>query len=202
MKLFKSVYIAEIYAIEGHAIYMKYYDQGSLRELINKGEAKKDRFILANQICTGVKEIHDLNYVHSDLKCSNILVEKFSDGGLSLYISDFGGARLKGSWPIACTPGFCPKNFFSKPLCFEDDIFSLGKLFIELFARIKDYEIKDVNYSNFKVKFDIWTFSNNFGEYDNYHKCNNLRELLHRCICEDEDVRPTLKTLQNFFFGD
>ena len=72
MKLFKSPYIAEIYAIEGHAIYMKYYEKGSLREQINKGNAKKHRYEIAKQICNGLKEIHKLNYVHSDLKCSNI----------------------------------------------------------------------------------------------------------------------------------
>ena len=76
---------------------MKYYDQGSLREIINKGEAKYSRYFLAEQICRGVKAIHKLNYVHSDLKCSNVLVEKFLSGRLSLFISDFGGARLKGS---------------------------------------------------------------------------------------------------------
>ena len=125
MKLFHSNYIAEIYGIEGHAIYMKYYDQGSLREIIDKGEAKKGRYFLAKQICQGVKDIHALNYVHSDLKCSNVLVEKFSNGNLGLFISDFGVAGLKGSWPITCTIGFYPKDFFSKPLCFEDDIFAL-----------------------------------------------------------------------------
>ena len=200
MKLFNSNYIAEIYGIEGHAIYMKYYNQGSLREIIDKGEAKKGRYFLAKQICQGVKDIHALNYVHSDLKCSNILVEKkFSNGNLSLFISDFGVAGLKGSWPITCTIGFYPKNFFSKPLCFEDDIFALGKLFIELFARIEDDEIELVNYNNFKDIFDVWAFSDNFKEHDRYNRCNELRELIHRCISEYKYERPTLETLLNFF---
>jgi serine/threonine protein kinase len=124
---------------------MKYYEKGSLREQINKGNFTKRRYEIAKQICDGLKEIHKLNYVHSDLKCSNILVED----DRSVFISDFGAARLRGSKPIACTPGFCPKDFFSKPLCFEDDMFSLGKLFIEYFARIDEYKIKDINAWNF-----------------------------------------------------
>ena len=90
---------------------MKYYEKGSLREQINKGNAKKHRYEIAKQICNGLKEIHKLNYVHSDLKCSNILVD---DDEWRVFISDFGAARLRGSWPIACTPGFCPEDFFSK----------------------------------------------------------------------------------------
>ena len=34
MKLFNSLYIAKIYVIEGHAIYMKCCDGGSLRSQI------------------------------------------------------------------------------------------------------------------------------------------------------------------------
>ena len=134
LKVFHSNYIAEIYGIEGHAIYMKYYDQGSLREIINKGEAKKGRYFLAKQICQGVKDIHALNYVHSDLKCSNVLVEKkFSNGNLSLFISDFGVAGLKGSWPITCTIGFYPQNFQNLVLLYYLFLSLLLHLFYSLY---------------------------------------------------------------------
>ena len=72
-------------------------------------------------------------------------------------------------------------------------------MLIELFIRIKYYDIKDVIYNNFRDRFNIWTFSDNFEEYDSYDTCNNLRELLHNCISEDKKVRPTLETLLNFY---
>ena len=73
-------------------------------------------------------------------------------------------------------------------------------MFIELFARIKDYEIKDVNYDNFKDKFDIWTFSDDFGTKNNFNQCYDFRELVQEYINEDKKARPTLETLLNFFY--
>ena len=197
MKLFDSPYIAEIYGIEGHAIYMKYYDQGSLRSQIDKGGADKERYRIAHQICRGLKVIHEINYVHSDIKASNILVEKFDDGGLSCFISDFGGARLKGTWPIAHTPGFSPANFYQKPLCFEDDIFSLGKLYLELFGKFEDYEIGKIHYNNYfsYVKYDM--FTDNYKGRGDTDFIVSLGDLVRNCINEDSTKRPSLNQIEN-----
>ena len=200
MKLFDSIYIAEIYGIEGHAIYMKYYDHGSLREQIDKGGADKYRYFYAKQICKGLKVIHDINYVHSDLKASNILVEKFDSGGLSLFISDFGGARLKGTWPICFTPGFAPANFFDKPICFEDDIYSLGKLLIELFGKYKQNKVAEINYDNYSKYLTVGMFSNNYEDKsDDYTTKNKIYDYVHECINEDSKKRPSLDTLLGYF---
>ena len=191
-------YVAEVYGIEGHAIYMKYYKDGSLRSQIDAGGANKRRYECAFHITRGIKEIHRLNFVHSDIKASNVLVQK-NDDILYCYISDFGGARLKGSMPIAHTPGFTPANFFKKPLCFEDDIFSLGKLYLELFGKLKYNQIKNINYDNFFDYVNFRDFTKNYQESGDYGKCNGLMKLVHECINEDSTKRPSIDDLINYY---
>ena len=197
-KLFFAGCVAEVYGIEGHAIYMKYYKDGSLRSQIDKNGANKKRYDCAFDIIRGISVIHELNYVHSDIKASNILVEKCSDN-LFCYISDFGAARLKGTWPIAYTPGFAPSNFFSKPLCFEDDVFSLGKLLLELFGKFKVSEIQKINYDNFFNYVNWKTFSDNVGEFKYPDSCKKVMNAVHECINEDSTKRTSLEDLENYF---
>ena len=45
--------IATIYDIQCHCIYMKYYPLGSLRDLIDKGKANKNRYLIAIIIIDG-----------------------------------------------------------------------------------------------------------------------------------------------------
>ena len=78
MKLLKGKEnIAEIYDIEDHTLYMKLYNLNSLRDLIDNDEVyvQLDKYDIAYQIQNGLKQIHKLGYVHSDLKSSNILCE-------------------------------------------------------------------------------------------------------------------------------
>ena len=79
---------------------MKYYPLGSLRDLLDKEGVRKNRYLLAIGIIDGLIQIHRLNYVHCDLKASNILCEEIDckrEKYIRPVISDFGGARLKGS---------------------------------------------------------------------------------------------------------
>ena len=197
-KLFDKQWVAEVYAIEGHAIYMKYYPDGSLRMQIDKGGADKNRYTCAWDIVKGVKEIHRLDFVHSDIKAANVLVEKGYDV-LLCYISDFGGARKRGYWPIAHTPGFSPANFFDKALCFEDDIFALGKLFLELFGKFSVYKVGMINYDNFYEYVDWRTFTNHYNITSDYDDCVKVMHLVHDCINENSSKRPSLDTLESCF---
>ena len=75
MKLLKGKKnIAEIYDIEDHTLYMKLYNQKSLRDSIDNDEvyAQLDKYDIAYQIQNGLKQIHKLGYVHSDLKSSYV----------------------------------------------------------------------------------------------------------------------------------
>lgn len=136
MKLFDHKNIAKIYEIQGHCIIMKYYPLGSLKDLIDRGEVKNDRHYITRDIVRGLKAIHKLNYVHCDLKASNILCERDEYGGIRAVISDFGGAKLRGSKLGAYTPGFCPPEVLEegKPVDFSTDMYALGKLLLELYV--------------------------------------------------------------------
>ena len=166
MKLFKdTTNIATIYDIQGHAIYMKYYPLGSLRDLIDKGKVRENRYLLAIGIIDGLIQIYRLNYVHCDLKASNILCEEIDCKGkkyIRPVISDFGGARLKGSKLGAYTPGFCPPEVLDdgESINFSTDLYALGKLFIELFTFKKN--IADITYYNFDENIDILDFTDDF----------------------------------------
>ena len=206
MKLFEnSDYLAQMYAIEGHAIYMKYYEKGSLRDLIDKGGAEKGRYWGAFRICCGLSKIHRLNFVHSDLKASNILVDTNpkAENSLLCCISDFGAARLNGSMPIACTPGFYPPDFFKRPVRFEDDIYALGKLFIELFGRIKDVSYIDYNNFNTVMKQSFFTDEWNVCQEEpkTYSFSLDLMNLVHECLNENPKKRPILGHFKGIFYS-
>ena len=123
--LFNKEYVPEVYGIEGHAIYMKYYEDGSLRSQIDKGGADRARYFCAYNIIKGIQEIHRLNFVHSDIKASNILVNKMGSF-LTCFISDFGAARLKVKTILADSiyPWVYPIQFFLKSLFVLKMIFS------------------------------------------------------------------------------
>jgi len=196
MSLFKNRdSIAEIYAVDGHAIYMKYYPDGSLRSQLDQDNVYEDRYFMLDDIIAGLSQIHGLNFVHSDLKASNILCETHER--IRCLITDFGAARKKGSTPIAYTDGFVPPDFFKKPLCFEDDIYSLGKLCIELFTGIGD--ITGINYNNFNNKVNPSDFTNNKNaKNETEHYKFDLMDLVHECLNPDSSQRPSLKDFYNF----
>ena len=56
--LFNKEFVAEVYGIHGNAIYMRYFEDGSLRSQIDKGGANKRRYECALDIIRGVGKIH------------------------------------------------------------------------------------------------------------------------------------------------
>ena len=126
-------YIADMYGLEGHAIYMKYYPLGSLRSQIDQGNVSGDKYHIAYHIIKGVSALHSFGYIHSDLKASNILCEQVYDWGknrnrIRAVVSDFGASKKEGTYADAFTPGFCPPEIKTKPLSPATDVYSLGKL--------------------------------------------------------------------------
>ena len=199
MKLFNHVNIAKIYEIRGHCIFMKYYPLGSLRDMINKGNVNSNRYLIALGILDGLQKIHDLNYVHCDLKASNILCEEIYCEGIKYIrpvISDFGGAKLKGSYLGAYTPGFCPKEVLSdgKPIDFSTDIYSMGKLLIELFTHRND--ISDITESNFDSKLDLNDFNDNYYDGKEVDSTKRIFSAVKKCLNSDRDERISLIDLR------
>ena len=56
---------------------MEYIDCKSLREVINEYELESDKIIdIVRHICDGLKQAHQADIVHSDIKPENIIVGK------------------------------------------------------------------------------------------------------------------------------
>ena len=189
-------YIAQIYAIKGHAIYMKYYPLGSLRSVIDSGKANNNRYIIAKDIIRGLSIIHNNGFVHSDLKARNILCEE-RRYVIRAVISDFGAARKVGSNSGAYTSGFVPPEFHHKPLSYATDYYSLGKLFLELFT--KRTNVASINYYNFYKYANIKDFSSNYSWDEDFITQMKLYELVKNCLRDEPDKRTTVKDFDKFF---
>ena len=99
--------------------------------------------------------------------------------------------------PSCYTPGFVPPNFLNKPLCFEDDIYSLGKLCIELFTGTND--ICGIDYNNFNNKMDPYDFTNNKNaKNEDKHYRFDLMNLVHECLNPNPSARPSLHDFYDF----
>ena len=194
MKLLKGKEnIAEIYDIEDHTLYMKLYNLQSLRDSIDNDEVypqlDKYKYDIAYQIQNGLKQIHKLGYVHSDLKSSNILCEKTSSGEIDVYISDFGAARKVGSPMIEYSEEFADPKSLGKPLSFAIDFYSLGKIYIELFGGFPERSVAKINYNNYEKNVKISYFETE--ELEKRESAITFYAYVRECLNDDPKKRPS-----------
>ena len=193
-------YIPKLYAIKDHAIYMKYYPLGSLSEVMKKRISSKEnffRYFLLYDILKGLEYIHSKKIVRSDLKCSNILCDSIDDQ-VTCIISDFGSAGIVGEELISYTKGYnAPELLKNKKLTFEADIYSLGKLIIEIF--VFGIDITQIDISNIDKILNYTYFFNNEYKIIKKHvtkphinNAKTLFELTKSCLNEDPTKRPKL----------
>ena len=174
----------------------------SLREELNNNNVIEDRYFILDDIVAGLKNIHQHNLVHGDIKANNILCKR--KGRLTCYITDFGGTRELGQTRTVGSLEFLPfdiRNFSSRKikLSFEDDIYNLGKLCIELFTGRSEKYIEGINYNNFDEKISANQLTNNFEGYDEPVKFRKqLKSLIHRCLNLLPKERPSLDEFYKF----
>jgi eukaryotic-like serine/threonine-protein kinase len=116
---------------------MEYIKGVTLKEAIkNAGPFSKQRAIeIIVEIAEGLKEAHDQNILHRDIKSDNIMITP--DG--ELKIMDFGLAKLEGTPTLASSdsrPGtiayMSPEQVEGRPIDNRSDIWSLGVMFYEI----------------------------------------------------------------------
>ena len=185
--------IAEIYGFDPkrNIIYMKLYE-GNLNDRKIKELDIEDKLELANDIINGLDIIHSNGIVHSDLKCDNILYEYDEDEErYKAYITDFGLSNFEGKIIEGGTKIFAPKN--EELLSVENDIYSLGKTFIELFY------IKDNSEKEYKILSKL--NYNNFPEYISTEDFGDYEGMVRKCLRKKKEERPKLPDFIDYFIS-
>lgn len=114
-------------------IALEYFDGGSLADRL-KSEGKlnlQETLAIAQQIGSALEYAHARGIVHGDIKPSNVLFQRVSDGSLQAALSDFGvtmGADGAGSIARAATlPYASPEQLDGgKRIDRRSDVYSLG----------------------------------------------------------------------------
>ena len=181
------------YEIEKYKIYiiMEACEQ-SLSNLL-KQNVMDNILEYAKQIANGIKNMHDNNYVHLDLKPDNILicgmdkVCKLIDFGNSLHRDKISGQfnYIDDDNPkLSGTPGFVPPERYK-----NNPGTTINENKIETFEELKQWDI----YSFGKIIIDhlIQKVPLQSPEY------NSLKELAKKCCGETPSKRPTIDDIIN-----
>ncbi|KAL1534931.1 mitogen-activated protein kinase kinase kinase [Salvia divinorum] len=127
-----SPYIVKCMGKDGHTLFFEYMGGGSISDMMhNFGGALQEKLIrlYTRQILLGLDFLHRTGIVHSDVKCTNVLV---SASG-TVKLTDFGCAQRTPCRGIGGTPlWMAPELLRDHNLDFAADIWSLGCTVIEM----------------------------------------------------------------------
>ena len=130
-------------------IALEYFDSGSLRDRIRR-EGKlnlQETLAIAQQIGSALEYAHARKIVHGDIKPSNILFRRISDGSLQAALSDFGvtvGADGAGSIARAATlPYASPEQLDGgNRIDRRSDVYSLGVVLYQMMTGRLPFEAR------------------------------------------------------------
>ncbi|CAG8475711.1 4503_t:CDS:2, partial [Racocetra fulgida] len=124
--------------MQEYAMIMKYTIHGDLKKFLTNNKQKFltnnnlswiKRIEILQNIAKSLNELHNLNIVHRDFHCGNILV----DDNTRIFISDFGLSMFINELePSGVLPYIAPEVLTGKPYTKKSDIYSLGIIMWEL----------------------------------------------------------------------
>ncbi|CAG8590845.1 8050_t:CDS:2, partial [Racocetra fulgida] len=114
--------------MQGYAMVLKRAIHGDLRMYINKNKLTwPNKIEILSSIAKSLHRLHELNIIHRDFHCGNILI----DDDAKVFISDFGISRSDGSI-IGVLPYIAPEILSGKQYTKKSDIYSFGIIMWDL----------------------------------------------------------------------
>ena len=158
---------------------MKEY-QGDLSQLKLFNIPLENKYNIVMDILHGLYVIHSNNFVHSDIKPTNILYEYDKNNErYRAYITDFGVSRKNNDEIYGYSKFYSPPSDIK--LTYKFDMYCLGKTLAEFFCNLSNDEVKKLNYKNFNSICNIEYFQN-----------KKMYNLVRNCLKENPEERTAL----------
>ena len=178
-------------------IIMEYCEGGDLRKILDTYNVPvTDKMIIITQILAAIKQIHSYRVIHGDLKCANIfLANKYIPGdvkSIKIKIGDFGISEVGGNLVHRGTPGFVAPEVFRVGGSFESDIYSIGKVMLEIMTQLPVETIAQIN------TYNINSLVNRLPKFLNV---SHFYKTVIPCLNLDPKQRPTADKLYNLYYS-
>lgn len=131
-------------------IAMPFYEGCTLRKCIDDNQLTTDQsismFIL---MLKEVKTLHDLGYLHNDIKPTNFMVNLKDPNHPEIKIIDFGASRLIGKATPTITDHYtAPEMDIYTPRTIADDMYSLGITFLDVLSKCDTQDERIIRLKN------------------------------------------------------
>ena len=161
-------------------IIMEYCEGGDVRKILDTYEVPvSDKMTIISQFLLALKRIHENKFIHGDLKSANIfLVKKYVPGdykNIKVKIGDFGLSEMGGDLVFGGTYGFMAPEVPLIGGSFDSDIYSAGKVMLEIMTQLPIEMIQAINCKNiFSLKYKLPKFMDITQFYDLVITCLNI----------------------------
>ena len=161
-------------------IIMEYCEGGDVRKILDTYEVPvSDKMTIISQFLLALKRIHENKFIHGDLKSANIfLVKKYVPGdykNIKVKIGDFGLSEMGGDLVFGGTYGFMAPEVPLIGGSFDSDIYSAGKVMLEIMTQLPIEMIQAKKKKNiFSLKYKLPKFMDITQFYDLVITCLNI----------------------------
>jgi serine/threonine-protein kinase len=166
---------------------MEFAEGGNVRRLMGNGPMPpKEALAIMRQLCSALDFVHSQQWIHLDLKPTNLLLSRFGE----LKISDFGMAQKITKKHISFfsfpggTPAYmAPELLEGGKIDFRTDIYSLGVILHELLEGAKPNSFEHETEKKGKKRLPELTVE------------EDLAELVLRCLKHSPKERPLVQEI-------